>query len=116
MWITVKCDLCGSDKYEVLFKTYSGDLSVGEDSVELTDRSTKIPIRIVKCRNCGLVYANPRPPFDRFSSDDVTLEHGSYLEEERGGRLAAKSILKVLKKFRKTGGSLLVLEQKLLRS
>lgn len=103
----VNCNLCGADNYEVLFKTYSGDLCVGADSVELTDHSINIPVRIVKCRKCGLVYANPRPSFDRFSSDDVTLEHGTYMEEERGGRLAAKSTLKVLKKFRKTDGSLL---------
>jgi SAM-dependent methyltransferase len=103
----VNCDLCGADNYEVLFKTYSGDLCVGADSVELTDRSINISVRIVKCRKCGLVYANPKPSFDRFSSDDVTLEHGTYMEEERGGRLAAKSTLKVLKKFKKTGGNLL---------
>jgi len=105
----VGCNLCGADNYEVLFKTYSGDMSVGVDSLEITDRNIDIHARIVRCRKCGLVYANPRPPFDRLSSDDVTLAQGSYPEEEAGARFAARSVLRASKKFKRAGGDLLAI-------
>ncbi|MFH0940668.1 MAG: methyltransferase domain-containing protein [Candidatus Omnitrophota bacterium] len=77
--------------------------------MKMKDRSISIPVRIVRCRKCGLVYTNPMPPFDRLVSDDVTLESGSYLEEERGARLGAKAILKKLKKFKKAQEKLLAI-------
>ena len=45
----VSCNLCGADKTELLFT--SKDL--------LLDKSGKF--RVVKCKNCELIYLNPRP-------------------------------------------------------
>jgi SAM-dependent methyltransferase len=103
-----RCNLCGADNYEILFKTYFGDMSVGVDSLEIKGSIIDIHARIVRCRKCGLIYTNPRPPFDRLSSDDVTLPQGGYLEEEAGAHFTAISILKTLKKLKKTAGELLV--------
>ena len=55
----VKCNLCGWDKYRVLYKakgSYRGAL----DSYTITDESIAIFGRIVQCHRCGLIYVNPR--------------------------------------------------------
>ena len=107
--LKVNCNLCGSDNYIILFKSFSGDLSTGKDHLELIDRLIKTPVRLVKCRKCGLIYANPRPDFDRPFSGNAALESGSYFEEERDGRFAARRAFKILKKLHMTGGRLLAI-------
>lgn len=46
----VKCNFCDSDNTELLFK--QKDLLLEENAYEFS---------IVQCKNCGLVYINPRP-------------------------------------------------------
>lgn len=56
----IKCNLCGADDYEV---KYSVDTSVEEIQVFERYSSSSGVVgkdRIVKCRNCGLIYVNPR--------------------------------------------------------
>lgn len=58
----VKCNLCGKDEARVIYKSDFSDLKEMADirynySVEDSQYKTG---RIVKCRNCGLVYVNPR--------------------------------------------------------
>jgi len=45
----VVCALCGSDDYKVLFQAFD----------KLFYHDDRYPV--VRCRNCGLVYLNPRP-------------------------------------------------------
>ncbi len=45
----VNCDLCGSSVYELYYR----------DLVNCQNKDKKF--NIVKCKNCGLVYLNPRP-------------------------------------------------------
>jgi SAM-dependent methyltransferase len=54
---SVFCDLCHSNQSDVVVKQRDLLLEVSQD--EFT---------IVRCRNCGLVYLNPRPSIDRLSS------------------------------------------------
>lgn len=46
----VPCDLCGADDYKVLYK--KPDMLTWINNFEYP---------VVKCKNCGLVYVNPRP-------------------------------------------------------
>lgn len=62
----VNCDLCGEDSTELLFK--ANDLRY----------QGKQFFNLVKCKNCDLVYLNPRPQsqelkkyYDRYYSDKV---------------------------------------------
>ena len=50
-----KCDLCGSQKLELLFSNYDRMLRM-DDSYEL-----------FKCTNCGLIFLHPQPSIDRLS-------------------------------------------------
>lgn len=45
----IKCNICGKDDYKYLFTVEDKQFKFGEK------------FSIVKCRNCGLVYLNPRP-------------------------------------------------------
>jgi len=100
----IKCNLCGSDKYSVVYNTYKGDISTIEpDSYTITHNSRDISIRLVKCGKCGLIYANPAPSLDRMINNYVESVDLLYLEEEAGRRLAARGILKELKRSKKRG-------------
>lgn len=107
MQTKVRCDLCGSDNYFVLYKTYSGDLALGAQNYKITDHEVNEPVRIVRCRKCGLIYTNPRNSDSTLFSSYSQMVDESYLEEEEGRRRAARSILKMLKRFRRTGDKLL---------
>jgi len=100
----VKCNLCGSDKYSVVYKTYAGDISTIEmDSYTVTENSQNIPLRIVKCSKCALIYANPRPSLITLRTNYACMVDPLYLEEEQGRRLSAQSILIGLQRLKKSG-------------
>lgn len=100
----VKCNLCGSDKYSVVYRTYAGDISTIEmDSYTITENRQNVPLRIVKCSKCGLIYANPRPSVIALRTNYASMVDLLYLEEEQGRRLSAQSILIGLQRFKKSG-------------
>src|SRR5437867_3453682 len=50
---TVSCDLCGSDQSDLFIQQQDLLLAVTDEKFS-----------IVRCRQCGLVYLNPRPSSD----------------------------------------------------
>ncbi len=99
----VKCNLCGATSYSILYKTYSGDMALEEKDYRITDHTPNTALRIVKCARCGLIYTNPRPEEEALISTYGRMVDEVYVEESSGRRLAAQSILKILKKFKKRG-------------
>ena len=100
----MKCNLCGCDKYKVLYKTYQGDiLDMQKEAYTITDSACGRPLRIVKCLECGLIYANPCPSISNLISNYKNMADLLYLQEEEGRRRSARFILKELNKFKKTG-------------
>lgn len=99
----VKCNLCGSTGYSVLYKTYSGDAVSEEKDYRITDHTANMSLRIVRCKRCGLIYANPRPAVRNLISAYSRMVDEVYVEEEEGRRLSAQSILEILKKMNKRG-------------
>lgn len=100
MLIETRCNLCGSNKYSVLYKTTSKDIP---ESYKITDHRIDLFLRIVRCHRCGLVYTNPRPAVKSLLSNYINMIDEAYLKEEQGRRLSAKTILKMLKLLKKTG-------------
>ena len=98
-----KCNLCGATSYSILYKTYSGDVALEEKDYRITDHAANIPLRIVKCERCGLIYANPRPAVGNLISAYSRMVDEVYVAEAEGRRLSAQSILKMLKKLKKRG-------------
>lgn len=99
----VKCNLCGSVNYSVLYKTYSGDVTATEQDYRITDHTSDMPVRIVRCEQCGLIYANPRPAVRSLIAAYSRMVDESYLEEEEGRRVSARSILDTLGRLKKHG-------------
>ena len=50
MMVYINCKLCGSNDYKLLFK-----------KKDYTYQISEIDFCVVKCKQCGLVYVNPRP-------------------------------------------------------
>lgn len=97
------CNLCGCEKYSVLYKTYSGDIVADPESYKITEHSSSEPVRIVKCNACGLIYANPRPAAQKIKDAYNSMVDEDYLAEEMGRRMSARTILKRLNKARVHG-------------
>jgi len=88
----VNCDLCGADNAEFLFYDNS--------------------FKLVRCRGCGLVYANPRPmefvvdeicPGRRTGRDPHFSYYKNYIAHKNGFAAEAKDFLKGIKKYKKRG-------------
>jgi ubiquinone/menaquinone biosynthesis C-methylase UbiE len=100
----ISCNLCGSDRYSVVYKTYAGDISSVEmGSYAITDNERGMPLRIVRCSSCGLVYANPRPPIASLLDNYSNMIDPLYLDEELGRRRSAGIILSRLARLKKPG-------------
>jgi len=100
-----KCILCGSNLYEVVY-----DFSrIHKDSCQpfvykITQNSLdNLPPRIVRCRKCGFIYANPQEEVEKIISAYQQMEDDLYLAEEKGRRQAAKIVLKRISKFGSKG-------------
>lgn len=65
----VKCNLCDKDETTLYF----------EVEEKITTKREKF--NIVKCKNCGLIYTNPRPPKDvilRYYPAEYLVEQDAY--------------------------------------
>ncbi len=92
--------MCGSDNYSVLYKALSKDI---RETYKITDYDIVPSLRIVRCRSCGLIYTSPRPAINSLLSNYINMVDEIYLQEEKGRRLSAQSILKMLKRLKRTG-------------
>ncbi len=106
-FVTVRCDLCGADNYDIVYKTYEGDLGALEADYKISDHGGVQAVRIVRCRKCGLVYANPRPRASFLSDNYRSMEDRDYVAQEAGRRLTARMVLKKLRRFQRRRGRLL---------
>ncbi len=70
---------------------------------KITEHRIDSPLKIVQCRNCGLIYVNPRPVIRNLMVNYVRMVDESYLAQEKGRRLSAQPILNFFKKWKKMG-------------
>jgi len=95
----VKCDLCGADNYEVIWDKVEREKRGILRSVVIRDRDRNILNgRNVMCKQCGLVYVNPRmtkKELDEFYEKDYRKVYGkkSSLEAEKRHAKVAFQIL-----------------------
>lgn len=98
-----KCHLCGSHRYAVIYKTYSGNIAKEEKAYKITEHSTDTQLQIVRCKECDLVYLHPLPLITNLEHNYIRMLDEDYIKEEKGRRLSAQFILKELKKYKKCG-------------
>ncbi|MEA3345810.1 MAG: class I SAM-dependent methyltransferase [Chloroflexota bacterium] len=82
----VACNLCGSDDAGPLYPSLLSQAN-NPDRIahyRCTSAWYRRHYAIVKCRQCGLVYANPRPPEEEVLNAYREVEDPLYLREELG--------------------------------
>ena len=78
----VKCNLCGADDYAVLYPATLDELSIADVDLYRQSDPNNLSCRIVKCRRCGLIYANPRENLELMSEIYRDVEDEGYLEQK----------------------------------
>ena len=97
----IKCNICGCDSYEVLYR--SGNAAQEEDRYLITAARPSVPKEIIKCADCGLIYARPFLSPEKLNSFYIKMSDEEYKNEEYGRRISAKKILNKLKKNSERG-------------
>lgn len=76
----VPCNLCGADDYAVLYPATVDEYTVADVDLYRQSDPNNLSCRIVKCRRCGLIYANPRERADLLAEIYRDVEDDAYLE------------------------------------
>lgn len=97
---TISCPICGSNRNKVIFK-----------SKDFRLKTTSEIFNIVKCVDCSFIFLNPRPKIDKIGeayTSDFNKSDQSFLYKiiEPFFRLAQKSTIKMLKRYKKNGNIL----------
>lgn len=99
----IRCNLCGSGSYKVLLNL-KGDAVTLPLAYKITeDKADLTSLRVVRCRSCGLVYANPQGDPDGLYLRYCRLQDETYAQEEQGRREAARVLLKKLSRYKREG-------------
>ncbi|HOW35839.1 MAG TPA: methyltransferase domain-containing protein [Candidatus Omnitrophota bacterium] len=108
MFTEVRCHLCGSDSYDVVYNNLraQGDFDQ-KDFYKITDHAAEASLRIVCCRRCGFTFLNPLPDQTTIVDNYVSMVDDKYLQEEKGRRASARSVLNYLNSIKKDKGVLL---------
>lgn len=88
----LKCNLCGSQRYKIVYSK-SQNLN-NPKGYTITQDVTYQPHEVVRCLDCGLVYALSAENRDSLLKEYNDMEDELYIREEDGRRRAAKRVLK----------------------
>lgn len=97
--IKVNCNLCGRDDYRVRFPATANGDALHVEAFRCTHPGYGHHGQIVECRNCGLVYANPRWPADDVLEAYTAVEDMTYVEEREGRELTFRHHLRRIERI-----------------
>jgi len=100
---TVKCALCGSEEYRLVYDIKTGASQLGKREYKITAGALQADLKLLRCARCGLVYANPEASIELIKAQYSDLEDELYISEEKGRRIAARSVIKKISRFKKSG-------------
>lgn len=96
----INCCLCGEDNYDVLYKEkFSNNNNLGLASLFSCRTYHQAHLRIIRCKNCGLVYSNPTIPREEILNAYSDSLVGGFLEEKDNLELSAHRYLKRIEKY-----------------
>jgi len=100
----IKCNLCGSKDYKVLYKSTIShhNHQKGYEYLATLDDFSGYH-QIVKCQVCGLVYANPREDSEDLISQYQKVVDQTYLEEDVGRRITFQKSLEKIEQYKSPG-------------
>lgn len=96
------CNLCGGINFQEVYRP-TGKAAPAGGAYRITSAGWEIQGRIVKCKGCGLIFKESMPPPAALLYSYVQMADEKYLEEEKGRRIAVRSILKELRRLKKNG-------------
>ena len=80
---TVPCNLCGSDRFDIVLPA----LEEVEQALSERYRSSSDDVcrdQVVRCRDCELVYINPRPPVEQIHQGYAEAVDETYVSQAEG--------------------------------
>ena len=96
------CNLCSKDNYDILYKPKFKKIDKKHFDATSLD-SHKYHGQIVKCKNCNLVYVNPREDLKIILDTYSDVKSLDYLKEKKQKYKDAKRILKIIERYQKPG-------------
>ena len=82
--IDVVCNLCGQDDWVVQFPATMNGRLPDVSAFRCTSAEYGSHAQIVRCNQCGLVYANPRWSDEELVALYEAVEDNTYSEEREG--------------------------------
>ena len=91
----VDCNLCGADDTQLIYPSTLDRRRASSASAHLACTNDEYGIHppIVRCRRCGLVYANPRPTAGELRAGYAAMVDPLYVRERRGRELTFRRYL-----------------------
>ena len=99
----IRCNLCGKEKYEILYKSRTESEVLSESEFNCTSIKHGKFGQIVKCCNCGLIYRNPREEPECLARAYTTTVDYTYNYEAKGRYLTFEKLVKFASSFTKEG-------------
>ncbi|MFC1549610.1 class I SAM-dependent methyltransferase [Nitrospirota bacterium] len=99
--VHIQCNYCESDDYDVIFPSTIGDRSATTDEYVSTTTKYSDYHNIVKCRECGLIYMNPRDRDIASLYEDVVDDKYLTTWQERKGIF--RDLIRKIGKFMPSG-------------
>lgn len=97
--VTIPCNLCGQDDFSVhlpaSIETFD-DLTA--DAFRCTSVGYGSHAQIVRCNNCGYIYANPRWSDDHLLDAYTAVQDDTYVKERQGRELTFSKHLQAMEK------------------
>lgn len=103
----VPCNLCGSDRFEVVLPA----LEAVDQALSERYRSSSDDIcrdQVVRCRDCDLVYINPRPPPESIHQGYAEAVDETYVSQAEGRLHAFRRIARQISRWKDPAGGRLL--------
>lgn len=100
----VYCNLCNKDDFVLKYNSpiHLSDQTKIADYLATTDRFDRYG-QIVRCKNCGLIYSNPRPFIEQLEESYRETADPEYIQEDPSRGINALFSLSTIKKHIKQG-------------
>lgn len=103
----INCPLCKSNKFKIIYKSTlrkkDSDLDIIRENLKNSLGDYTKHSQIVKCKNCSLIYVNPRENINNFLSEYKNVVDHEYNETEKFRKVLLNNHLKELEKLKKRG-------------
>ena len=95
---SVKCNLCGADDFDVLYKAKPPEARSVSSGNYAAASFHILEDQVVRCRQCGLVYINPRPKSETIVKGYSDAVDEAYVSQFEGRYATFRQCLKEIEK------------------